>query len=375
MIKKIFLRLFLLLQITSCNNSDSNTTNSCKINYEFSGNENVKDIQDNLSFIDIFPIGTGQDVTISDGCEVSVCNGDYIFTDKIQSKIYRIDQNGIFKNMIGSQGNAKNEFLDISSVQIVDDLIYVYSYKKSQILIYDLDGNLTKNIALKIRCQQYLKVEIGFFAYLGYDNGQMDARAIKVDEVGEVKESYLASNMKIITFTEMTNPLSLIDNQVYIRESYNNVINKVSDDEKSVEEVYNFNFGKHNIPKAVFKQDNAFKAAEIMLSSDFASINMFLHSDKKSLVQVTFQMTSEQKMYNVLGLTRGDNNWSWITTTEDGDNSMLFSSVKYLTKEGYLVLVVNGENASKLKKYYSNVDDSKLKEIGNNMAIVRLKIK
>lgn len=376
MIKKLtplLIPLFMLL--ISCN-SDKNHGAKGIITYNFSKIENIDDIKSNFSFVDITPLSLNKEMAISDMCEISLCKDGYIFTDKMNKKIYRFGDDGAYINMIGAMGKAKIEYLDISNIQIIDNLIYVYSYQNSSILIYDLNGEFKESIKTKVKAQQYLidNSNSMMFAYLGYDNGVMEARAIMSDLDDNLQQEYLKSNIKILAFSEMNPPLTKYNDRIYIRESYNNKINVITNDYKSTEVAYDFDFGKYNIPPTTFTQEDAFSAAKILMSSDFASINKLMNSKNSTIVQVTFQITSKNSSYNVIGISKDNTNWRWITTSQNGENSLLFSSIKTVTEDDELLLLLSTDKLSELKKNFKDINIETAKECNSDLVMVRLKI-
>ncbi|MFI3314796.1 MAG: 6-bladed beta-propeller [Rikenellaceae bacterium] len=197
---------------------------------------------------------------------------------------------------------------------------------------------------------------------------------IRTDIAGKLQSKYLPSNAKVIVFSETSYPLAKYGDKIYIRESYNNQINTITSDGSTTEVAYDFDFGDYNIPAEFFTRNDPFKAAELLLSSDFASINRFMSSKSKDIVCVTFQITSQNALYNTIGINR-DNTWSWITTSPEEENSLLHSSIRCITDNDELVILLTSDRLPELKKYYKELNEKSFTNNSNYISIIRLKIK
>lgn len=171
--------------------------------------------------------------------------------------------------------------------------------------------------------------------------------------------------------------MSLFAGELYVRESYSNCIYKIADDgELSIP--LEFDFGSYNIPNQCFKQSDPYKAADILLSSNFASIVRFEQSGNYSLVSANYQMAKDMETSNMIGVRCNGANYHWITATPTGSNALLCSSVRHISDEGIVtalvdVDVVNSFNDNNIG-FIENGDALHSLE-GNNPLILKLKMK
>ncbi len=377
---KIFSTLILIAIAIGCGQRESNNDELSAdrvITCEFSKLERVEQIKAIFKSATIIPLEQNDDSMISSECEIIEHNGDYIFVNKQQRRCIRFDQDGKYKNHIGRSGRASDEYLDIADVQIDGEHILIYSNTKASIYKYSLSGDFIESVDTGIRAQQLLKVGDTYFGYFGYDNGQQKERLMVYDTNFKVLNKLLPSDAKLIVFSESISPLTLYNGDIYIRETYNRSIHKISKDGKFSTPL-EFDFGSYNIPSACFNQSDAFKAAEMMISRDFASMRRFIANESNFLVQVYYQILKDNTtIYDLIGVEiNGDLNW--ITATSKGSNAILFSSVRQISNHGIVTALVDQdivkEFNSKNAGFIENIDILPSSN-NNNPVVVKFNIR
>ncbi len=360
-----------------CSSTEPQSENNKLIECEFSKNQSASQIKAIFESATLLPLEQNESSLVSSACDLLEANGDYYLINKHERSCHRFDKDGKFKNIIGQSGRAGDEYLNITSIQILDDEIMIYSTAEKKIYKYNADGKFLASVDTGINAQQLLKVDDKYYGYFGFCNGQQEERVLLFDDSFERIGDYLPSEAKIIVFAEDVPSLTLCGDEVYIRETYSNIIHTISKNGE-LSELIEFDFGSYNIPASCFTQSDAFAAAEIMISSDFASILRFEQHSANSLVNVIYQLSKGEQMYNMIGVDRKDGNYKWITATSEGSNAILFSSVRHIADDGRVVALVERDIVEDFIKQNPNFIDNTnlLKSIdGDNPVIIKFKLK
>lgn len=380
--KFINIRALLLMVATlivGCSGRDSAVGDKIAdriVECELSEKESVNQIKSVFKSATILPLEENENSIVSSECEVLELNGDYFLVNKQLRNCIRFDKDGKYKNQVGQSGRAGNEFLDISSVQIEGDELLIYSNAKSNIFRYSVDGELLEIIETGVLAQQLLKVGDEYYAYFGYDNGQQKERVLVYDSSFNVKRRYLPSEAKLILFSEFVEPMMLSNGEIYVRETYNKYLHKIQSNGEVLTPL-GFDFGSYNLPSEMFSQNDAFKAAELMMASDFATIYRFEKSSDYWFVQANFQI-KDDKVYGVLGLGVESGDYSWITATSTGANALLFSTVRSVSDAGEVMALVDRSVVEDFNSSSAGfIENAELLELveGDNPIIVKFKIR
>ncbi len=339
---------------------------------EFSDKESASQIKAIFESATILPLEESEDSMVASNSDLLEFNGDYYLINKQQRSCHRFDKNGKFKNVIGHSGRAGNEYLDIASVQVDGEDILIYSTLTQKLYRYSIEGEFIESIKTGIRAQQLLKVGDKYYGYFGYDNGQQEERILLYNDAFEPIGRYLPSSAKLIVFSEGVAPISQQGDKVYVRETYSNCIFQIVDDGEVLTPLA-FDFGGYNIPPEIFTQTDPFKAVEIMLAKDFASITRHITNPNCSLIEAIFQMT-DQTAYSVVGVGDKKGDFKWITASAEGDNAVLGFTVRNICEDGTLIAIVERyiveEFASRNSGFIDNIDILKSMD-GNNPIIVK----
>lgn len=91
---------------------------------------------------------TNSETYISEICNVQVFKNDFYVLDQKRSNLYVFDKNGNFMRKIGQRGNGPGEYKDISDfvINTEKETISILSNYSIKIFEYDLKGNFIKDI-------------------------------------------------------------------------------------------------------------------------------------------------------------------------------------------------------------------------------------
>ncbi len=355
----------MILFVVGCGSTSENRGDRV-VECELSKSESVSQITDLFDSAEIISLDSS---VVSSDSEIIEHKGDYIVFSKIHKNCFRFDPEGRFLNKIGGAGNARDEYLSISNIQMDGDCVLIYSNAKSSIYRYTLDGEFISVEDVGIRAQQLLKVGSRYYGYFGYGNGQQSERLLVYDEDFEVVGRHLSSEAQVISFSDMVDPLTICGRGVSIRETYGRSLFTLSADGE-LSEPLGFDFGRYNIPSECFTQSDAMRAAEMMLSRSFATI--YRSGRGGEFVQVNFQMTDgDEPIYSMVGVER-DGHYKWITSTPSGECALLFSTLRYVSDDGSIVALVDREVLenfhSKSSEFIENID-----QLDSNSVVVKFK--
>lgn len=308
------------------------------IHCTLSDQENLTQLEEYFCDLEFVMIDTTNNRYVSSQSDVVIESNNYFIIDKRYGKILRYDSTGKFLNSIGNVGRGNQEYLDLSSAQIIDDTIQVYSNINKAFFRYNYDGLFLNMAENNIIASQVLEINDKLFCYLGYDNGQHLERIIVTDQEGKLRHKYLPSSAKIISFTEQFSPMTLCGDTIIIRETYSNQINAICPD-GSTATIAEFDFGQYNIPKKCLSSTDPFQATELLVSSDFASIYRFARNGKYSAAQVQYQFADQNKeLVRALGIFNGDN-WRWIYSTPNGENALFYDGFKMIDNNNRMIVL------------------------------------
>lgn len=303
-----------ILLLTGCRNRATIITNAdvetIKMDIAHSENSFIEAV----SSIEMIPIET-DDIHIL-GSNVGFCllSDGFLLYDRRNMKVYRYSLDGHFLNEVGRRGNGPGEYLSLRSIQVIEDVIHIFSNPSTE-LLYSLDGVFIeekKNVPIGFGA---FRTETGLLTYYGY-SGQKKFKVVFFEEGTGQESYYLALDSKLLTI-DLENDIfgALPGGGISIIDSYSPIVYQYK--EKEVRPYLAFDFGKYSIKQAFFETGDPFKSAEMLMASDYAVIGRYMEGTRHQLVQVNLFDQQKGQGECRFGLNDG-NKWVWFATSDYG---------------------------------------------------------
>lgn len=237
---------------------------------------------DRVSSIELLPLETDETHLLGNNVEVCLLRDGYILYDRRNVKVYRYSGEGRFLNEIGKRGNGPGEYLHLRNVQVINDEVHIFSPPDKELVFSD-DGKMLEQKAKVPVGFGIYRMGSGYLTYYGY-SGQRDHRVVFSRGQSGQEKGFLDLDAKVLPLdleNELFCPLS--EGSVSIIDSYSPTI--FIYDGESVSPYLSFDFGKYAIKNNFYEADDAFKAAEYLMSSDYAVISRYMEGANCKLVQ------------------------------------------------------------------------------------------
>lgn len=297
------------------------------------------------------PLHGPDDVMVDSEGNVICDGGKFFFVDAQHRRCVQIfDEWGAYLSTVSSSGRSDEEYIGITGVQVMQDLVAVYSYHNKAVFYYDLQGRFVRKELLDSAVRNLMIEGDDRWGYLGFSNGQMPERVVRIRE-GKIVGKYLPSKAAVIPMSERGEVFTACDSVVLVRESLRNEIQAIGKDGR-VRPFLQFDFGKYNVPPVYFDQSDPYAAATRLLESDFAVIDRFYLNEAFRIAAVNFQFGSrDAQTVSTVGVCSGGQ-WRWLKAEKDGPLSLFDASVRGLTPDSELMLLVEPEQVAAFSAAY-----------------------
>ena len=329
--KKLLL-LVICSAILACENSSQRDG---RVAMPLDGKQGFTTIENVVSKVLVLPLVATEDVVLSSDSIVK-CNDDYIVViDRLHSgKIYIFGRDGHHRATIAAKGRGPNEYLDMASVQLLDDSIMVYSYHKQAVLYYDYNGKFVGSELLEYKPYNLYKTDTGYWGYVGFGSGQMMERVVKMDSRGAIIDKYLPTEAKIFSMTEINDIFIEREEGMLVRESLMNEISIVG--ESGASSYMRFDFGKYTIPQQYYEYADPMKAAEMLFDMDFAIIDNLFLCQQGLVMYISRNVQGGKPSSDVVAIMQDG---EWICVETNKDDTLLHKAVKGVTSENELIIL------------------------------------
>ena len=331
--KKLLLSV-ICLTILACENSSQRDG---RVAMPLDGKQGFTTIENVVSKVQILPLVVTDDVVLSSD-NIVKCNDDYIVViDHLHSgKIYIFGRDGRHRATIAAKGRGPHEYLDMASVQLLDDSIMVYSYHKQSVLYYDYNGKFVGSEKLEFKPYNLYKTDTGYWGYVGFGSGQMSERVVRMDSRGAIIDKYLPTEAKIFSMTEINDIFIECGEGILVRESMMNEISIINDGGAS--SYMRFDFGKYSIPQQYYEYADPMKAAEMLFAKDFAIIDNLFLCQQGFVMYISRNVQGGKDSFDVVAIQQ-DGKWTKLETNKD--DTLLHKAVKGVTSENELIILQN----------------------------------
>ena len=136
----------------------------------------------------IIPLETADDILMGDIKSIKIYDDTYFILDS-RNVIFRFDKDGRFLSRIARQGRGRGEYLDIRSIDVSGDEVYVLSSFEKKILTYSFDGEFLSEINLD---EQYFDMAVEDSYILLFSNNCNNSlkNYVKISRNGEILDSW-----------------------------------------------------------------------------------------------------------------------------------------------------------------------------------------
>lgn len=297
--KSTFYLFVALVCLCGCNANQSDNS------IAFETNKTIEPLAQIADHIELVPLETDSSHILGARTELSLAGKGFLLADNENGNIYLYDDTGNFTAKIGGRGNGPQEYEMIMSTQALSSSIAVFSMPSS-VLMYGYDGSfLSKKDYPDLGTKSYI-VDNGLLTYFGYGSGRSGRLGFYSGE--DDLKTFLPSDEQVINMTPMYQIFSENGGTVSIVDSYSNTVKLFKDGDLS--DGPTFDLGKYAIPDDFFSQDDAMKAAELLLSRDFALIDSYQDAGDRQFAAINVQKTPMPEKYYGIGK---DGKWTWFS--------------------------------------------------------------
>lgn len=263
--------------------------------------------------ITLIPLETNDSLLVGSNNELLIADGEYYVANKeANDKVFRFSAQGKFMNAIGAKGRGPGEYLRLKNAQIVGDTVIVFSQPQMSVYFYTKDGAF-------ISQQEYKENGGSFFHkiggdYLGYNGYGMTTpdRLYLFSPRQNLRKPFLETTAKVLNIDEGTPAFFQNNNDLYIRESYNDTVSLYNIAGKSLSPYLKFDLGKHTLGEKFFQYADPMQAFEYFSSREVATIRRYMENDRMRFVELIVHKKSMPDMLYGLCLKR-ENKWIWFS--------------------------------------------------------------
>ena len=265
--------------------------------------DSAKAFAEAVSSIELVPLETDEAHLLGSRVDLALLGGDYLLLDRQNVSVFRYSPEGRFLNEIGRRGNGPGEYNDIGNVQVLDGKVHLFSHPAEE-LVFSPEGKLL---------EQRTEVSVGFGVYrtdaglltsYGY-SGQKEHRVVFTEDGTGRETGFLPLDARLLALDSDHVFSALPGGGVGVLDSYSPTVYVFEGGE--LRPYLDFDFGKFAIAPDLFRAQDAFKAAEMLMAGDYALVWRYLEGVRHKLVQVN---VSDGAAW--FGLQDGKA-WAWFT--------------------------------------------------------------
>lgn len=350
--------LIISLLAFACNNSSNN--DPLLVSMPLDKQATYVAAEEIISDIEILPLTYPDNVLLSDDNTVKFNNDIILIIDRLHSSSMHIfNRDGSYRATIAAKGRGPGEYLDMASVQLLDNEIMVYSNLRKSAFFYDYEGKFIAQKELSHTPYNLYKTADGYWGYMGYGNGQMKERIVRMNADGEIIEKLLPTDANILSMMEIEDVFVPSENGLLLRETFSNGIYAFT--HSGAKQIANFDFGKYSIPTNYYTQSSPMEAAEALLESDFATINQLFAN--KNTIAIYIECNTNSNPDNKFDSFAYGHENRWKNIKISRNDNLFYKTIKNLTEDDELVLLVEEGHINEFTEKFpqlTNFDKSKL---------------
>jgi len=341
--KNIFLFSFLIL-VVSCNNPVVSKVEVIKT--EAAGDQNLF-FSEFVKEIELVPLDNKKEAFLCDDISLIVYNSEYyIYNHQLFMGYYspsrnillKFDSTGKLIKFIGNCGRGPREYINVQNFCIYKDTIYIFSLPDFVINKFKPTGEFIEKKTIPCKTfMQALKFGDKYLLYLNLRNGIRDERMVVVNEQGKETAAYLPIKAKICPFFE-NNCLTMKHNdEVAIREFYNDTIYSYNIDNGVVPRLV-IDFAEKSVPKKEYlKSEGRREDFENFLKKPSASIYKYFEGDKFLFFEI-LDNTGDISVNNFLYAAKNKNSGVIRWFDFEKDNHFLKNSFQFMEGDKFYCL-------------------------------------
>ncbi len=206
----------------------------------------------------------------------------------VNSKVFRFNYKGDFKNTIGSKGQGTKEYSTLTDFTISNDTIFILTNKGmiSNIYCYLNNDKYIANMKVNISATSFEKNGSEYIFNTSYSPKSYTHRIYITNHKGKKTASFLPYtnknfNMPITEYNFSNYNSSVLYRQSFDKFTYEYINNKL-------EKKYEIDFGKYTIPEEFYK--GAFMKGLIELQKKgFGNIRCYFESSRYAVFEINIQ--------------------------------------------------------------------------------------
>ena len=350
--KKLFLLIVSLFTL-ACNNVGHKDL--LRVSMPLDRQDTFVGVEEIISDIEILPLTYPESVLLSDDNMVKFNNNVILIIDRLHSSsIHIFNKDGSYRATIAAKGRGPGEYLDMASIQLLDNEIMVYSHLRQSVFFYDYDGEFVTQKELSHTPYNIYKTADGWVG-----NGQMKERVVRMNHDGEITEKLHPTDANILSMTEIEDVFVPSENGLLLRETFSNGIYAFT--HSGTKQIAKFDFGKYSIPTNYYTQSSPTEAAEALLESDFATINQLFAN--KSTIAIYIECNTNSNPDNKFDSFAYGHENRWKNIKISRNDNLFYKTIKNLTEDDELVLLVEEGHINEFAEKFpqlTNFNKSKL---------------
>lgn len=262
-------------------------------------------------------------------------NDSYYVMDMSNKTLQRYSLDGKFRNSIGRQGRADNEYSNIVDCYIGSQVSVLSSGRK--VNNYTKDGEFVGANNIDFDAMSVLQTSKYTYYNLGLGNAYSEATLAVVSNDGSEPERKLLPKKTSLSLV-MTNAFCNIEDTVIFHPAFSSDLYQLTDTVPTVR--HRFDFGKYTITDEIHNQKDIFKGFEMLQKNGFADFIYFKEVENSAVAVITVQ-ESDNTVYLMLGALNKEkaaNSWQWVKI--ESDNSLWINGGFCLDDESNYYVIV-----------------------------------
>jgi len=273
---KVCFTCTLLLAITACNNTDQNRVSTIDSVDEFQTYKidpltKAANIFDHIESIEVMALEETPESLLGFVGEMALTQDKIIFKNGNQHELFIYAKDGAFLNKLSQQGDGPEEYREISSFWIDNDVIAIHDRGNNKIITFDFSGKFLNQTKLE---DNYLNVHGYGLSYVADISNKIVTDSLRFNLVFPTDNTYFIpiDEVKKSGVIWLLTPFSKYGNELLYKNSFGDTVFKIKDN--STTPLLSVDFGEKWLwkDKEVY---NSFQKQRQAMSPD-GMVNMYM---------------------------------------------------------------------------------------------------